>query len=129
LYDYAKHVFDSIENPCELFIWNGLMAGYTKNYMYVEALELFDKFMHYSYLKPDSYTYPSVLKACGRLCRVVLGKMIHSCLIKSGLMVDIVVGSSLVGMYAKICSVKCLIRMWHVGEVSSSKQKHTVAII
>ncbi|XP_004499531.1 pentatricopeptide repeat-containing protein At5g27110 [Cicer arietinum] len=112
MYDYAKHVFDAVENPCEISLWNGLMAGYTKNYMYVEALELFDKLMHYPYLKPDSYTYPSVLKACGGLCRVVLGKMIHTCLMKTGLMVDIVVGSSLVGMYAKCNAFEYAVKMF-----------------
>ena len=101
LYDHAKCVLDTMENPFEISLWNGLMAGYTKNYMYVEALELFEKLLRYPYLKPDSYTYPSVVKACGGLCRFVLGKMIHACLIKDGLMTDIVVGSSLVGMYAK----------------------------
>ncbi|XP_027906152.1 pentatricopeptide repeat-containing protein At5g27110-like isoform X2 [Vigna unguiculata] len=101
LYDHAKCVLDTMKNPCEISLWNGLMAGYTKNYMYVEALDLFEKFLHYPYLKPDSYTYPSVIKACGGLCRFLLGKMIHTCLIKTGLMMDIVVGSSLVGMYGK----------------------------
>ncbi|KHN32846.1 Pentatricopeptide repeat-containing protein [Glycine soja] len=104
LYDHAKCVFDNMENPCEISLWNGLMAGYTKNYMYVEALELFEKLLHYPYLKPDSYTYPSVFKACGGLHRYVLGKMIHTCLIKTGLMMDIVVGSSLVGDTFNRCS-------------------------
>lgn len=113
MYDHAKHVFDAIENPCEISLWNGLMAGYTKNYMYVEALELFEKLTHYPYLKPDSYTYPSVLKACGWLCRVVLGKMIHTCLVKTGLMVDIVVGSTLVGMYAKCNAFEYAIQMFN----------------
>ncbi|TKY46727.1 Pentatricopeptide repeat-containing protein [Spatholobus suberectus] len=113
LYDHAKCVFDTMENPCEISLWNGLMAGYTKNYMYVEALELFEKLLHYPYLKPDSYTYPSVLKACGGLCRFVLGKMIHTCLIKIGLMMDIVVGSSLVGMYAKCNAFEKAIRMFN----------------
>ncbi|XP_061357673.1 pentatricopeptide repeat-containing protein At5g27110 [Gastrolobium bilobum] len=112
LYNYAKHVFDTIENPCEISLWNGLLAGYTKNYMYVEALELFEKFLRCPYLKPDSYTYPSVLKACSGLCRVVLGKMIHTCLIKTGLMTDIVVGSSLVGMYAKCNAFEYAIQMF-----------------
>ncbi|XP_027344338.1 pentatricopeptide repeat-containing protein At5g27110 [Abrus precatorius] len=113
LYDHAKCVFDTMENPCEISLWNGLMAGYTKNYMYVEALELFEKLLHYPYLNPDSYTYPSVLKACGGLCRFVLGKMIHTCLIKTGLMMDIVVGSSLVGMYAKCNAFEYAIQMFN----------------
>lgn len=80
--------------------------------MYVEALGLFDKLMCYPYLKPDSYTYPSVLKACGGLCKVVLGQMIHTCLVKEGLMVDIVVGSSLVGMYAKCNEFECAVKLF-----------------
>ncbi|KAL5101688.1 hypothetical protein RYX36_006015 [Vicia faba] len=100
----SKRVFDSIENPCEISLWNGLMAGYTKNYMYVEALGLFDKLMCYPYLKPNSYTYPSVLKACGGLCGVVFGQMVHTCLIKTGLMVDIIVRSSLVTTRANVYS-------------------------
>ncbi|QHN81334.1 hypothetical protein HN51_058149 [Arachis hypogaea] len=112
LYDFAKHAFDTIENPSEISLWNGLMAGYSKNYMYVEALELFEKFLHYPYLKPDSYTYPSVLKACGGLRRVILGKMIHTCLVKAGLMTDIVVGSSLVGMYAKCNALEYAIKIF-----------------
>ncbi|KAL4365705.1 hypothetical protein AHAS_Ahas07G0132800 [Arachis hypogaea] len=112
LYDFAKHAFDTIENPSEISLWNGLMAGYSKNYMYVEALELFEKFLHYPYLKPDSYTYPSVLKACGGLRRVILGKMIHTCLVKAGLMTDIVLGSSLVGMYAKCNALEYAIKIF-----------------
>jgi len=112
LFDYAKNVFDAVENPFEISLWNGLMAGYTRSYMYVEALGLFDKLMCYPYLKPDSYTYPSVLKACGGLCRVVLGQMIHTCLVKEGLMVDIVVGSSLVGMYAKCNEFECAVKLF-----------------
>ncbi|KAK7257973.1 hypothetical protein RIF29_32325 [Crotalaria pallida] len=112
LHHYAKHVFDTIQNPCDISLWNALMAGYAKNSMYAEALELYHKFLHYSFLKPDSYTYPSVLKACGGLGRIVLGKMIHTCLIKTGFAMDVVVGSSLVGMYAKCDAFRYAIQVF-----------------
>ncbi|GMY16034.1 PH, RCC1 and FYVE domains-containing protein 1-like isoform X1 [Fagus crenata] len=70
LYDSAKLVFQTIENPIEISLWNGFMAAYTKNFMFIEALELYERLLRYPYLKPDSYTYPSVLKACGGLGRV-----------------------------------------------------------
>ena len=70
LYDSAKLVFQTIENPIEISLWNGFMATYTKNFMFIEALELYERLLRYPYLKPDSYTYPSVLKACGGLGRV-----------------------------------------------------------
>ncbi|KAK7316674.1 hypothetical protein RJT34_00309 [Clitoria ternatea] len=108
----ARRVFDAIENPFEITLWNGLMAGYTKNYMYLEALELYDKLLHFPHLEPDSYTYPSVLKACGGLSRFVLGRMVHGCLVKKGLLMDVVIGSSLVGMYAKCNAFECAIQMF-----------------
>uniref|UniRef100_A0A2N9FNR3 Uncharacterized protein n=1 Tax=Fagus sylvatica TaxID=28930 RepID=A0A2N9FNR3_FAGSY len=101
LYDSAKLVFQTIENPIEISLWNGFMAAYTKNFMFIEALELYERLLRYPYLKPDSYTYPSVLKACGGLGRVGCGKMIHTHLIKTGFSIDVVVASALVSLYAK----------------------------
>ncbi|KAJ7960625.1 Pentatricopeptide repeat-containing protein family [Quillaja saponaria] len=112
LYDYAKLVFHTIESPLDVSLWNGQMAAYTKNYMYGETLELFEKFLVYPYLRPDSYTYPSVLKACGGLGRVGFGKMVHTCLIKHGYIMDVVVGSSIVGMYAKSNAYEYAIKMF-----------------
>ncbi|XVE79028.1 hypothetical protein DITRI_Ditri14bG0025000 [Diplodiscus trichospermus] len=94
-------VFKTIDNPLDISLWNGLMAAYTKSFMFVEALELFDKLWRYPYLKPNSFAYPSLLKACGGLGCIVYGKMIHAHLIKVGYAYDVVVASSLVGMYAK----------------------------
>lgn len=100
-YESARLVFKSIDNPLDISLWNGLIAAYTKNHLYIEALELFDQLLQYPYLKPDSFTFPSVLRACGGLGRASYGNMMHTHLLKSGLVCDIVVASSLVGLYAK----------------------------
>ncbi|XP_057954587.1 pentatricopeptide repeat-containing protein At5g27110 [Malania oleifera] len=104
LYDSAKLVFQTFENPLDISLWNGLMAAYTKNFMFIEALELFERLLRFPFLKPDCYTYPSVLKACAGLGRVGYGKRVHTCVIKTGFGSDVVVASSIVGMYAK-CGV------------------------
>lgn len=111
-YDYAMLVFKTIDNPLDLSLWNGLMASYTKNYMYINALELFDMLLQNPYLKPDSYTYPSVLKACGGLGSVGIGKMIHTQLIKTGVLLDVVIASSTAGMYAKCNSFEYAVKMF-----------------
>ncbi|XP_048446265.1 pentatricopeptide repeat-containing protein At5g27110 [Pyrus x bretschneideri] len=111
-YDSAKLVFQSIENPTGISLWNGLMTAYTKNFMFNEALDLFGSLLRYPYLCPDSYTYPSVLKACGALGEVSMGKMIHNHLIKIGFVSDIVVASSLVCMYAKCNIFEFAIRLF-----------------
>lgn len=97
----AKLVFQNLENPLDITLWNGLIASYTKNQLFNEALHLFDKLLQFPYLKADRYTYPSVLKACSGLGKVQYGQMIHAHLIKTGLLSDVVVASSVIGVYAK----------------------------
>ncbi|KAK6272563.1 hypothetical protein POUND7_009646 [Theobroma cacao] len=100
LHDSAFRVFKTIDYPLDISLWNGLMAAYTKSFLFVEALDLFERLWEYPYLKPNSFTYPSVLKACGGLGSVDYGKMIHTHLMKAGFLYDVVVASSLVSMYA-----------------------------
>ncbi|PON75769.1 Tetratricopeptide-like helical domain containing protein [Parasponia andersonii] len=112
LYDSARLVFRTMENPLDISLWNGLMAAYTKNFMFIEALELFEKLLHYPYMDPDSFSYPSVLRACGGLCRVDYGKLVHAHLVKNGFLSNVVVSSSLLSMYAK-CNVSgCAIQVF-----------------
>nr|XP_010920030.1 pentatricopeptide repeat-containing protein At5g27110 [Elaeis guineensis] len=101
LFDAARLVFESVRNPSDISLWNGLLSAYSKNHMYDEALHLFDRLLLFPRLKPDSYTYPSVLKACGGLVAAKKGESIHANVLKSGFGSDIVVSSSLVGVYAK----------------------------
>ncbi|KAL3637094.1 hypothetical protein CASFOL_019393 [Castilleja foliolosa] len=100
----AKLVFRNIENPSDITLWNGLMAAYAKNSMFSDAFSLFENLLQCPYLKPDSYTYPSLLKACGGLRRVDYGEKIHTQLIKTGFLSDVVIASSLTSVYAK-CGV------------------------
>ncbi|XP_058094610.1 pentatricopeptide repeat-containing protein At5g27110-like [Magnolia sinica] len=103
-FESARLVFQTIQNPLDISLWNGLLAAYSKNHMYREALQLFEKLQLFSQLKPDNYTYPSVIKTLGALRGIEYGKKIHAHVIKSGFGSDIVIASSLVGMYAK-CDV------------------------
>uniref|UniRef100_A0A3Q7EV92 DYW domain-containing protein n=1 Tax=Solanum lycopersicum TaxID=4081 RepID=A0A3Q7EV92_SOLLC len=97
----AELVFQNLEKPLDITLWNGLIASYTKNQLFNEALDLFDKLLQFPYLKPDSYTFPSVLKACSGLGNLRYVQMIHAHLIKTGLLLDVVVTSSAIGLYAK----------------------------
>ncbi|KAK9069050.1 hypothetical protein SSX86_013166 [Deinandra increscens subsp. villosa] len=98
LFQSASLVFQSIENPSDITLWNSLISSYTKSFMFDEALQVFQKLMRIGFLKPDSYTYPSVLKACSG---AGLGRMVHTHLVKNGFMGDVVVTTSLLGMYAR----------------------------
>eukprot|EP01018_Ginkgo_biloba_P019437 Gb_16587 [translate_table: standard] len=52
-------------------------------------------------IRPDQFTFSSVLPACGHLATLKDGKEIHQSIIKSGFEYDVVVGSALVDMYVK----------------------------
>ncbi|KAF2317944.1 hypothetical protein GH714_041267 [Hevea brasiliensis] len=60
---------------------------------------------------PDKYTFPPVIKACGGLNNVRLGKMVHDTMLLMGFSVDEFVGSSLIKLYAEngcIEDARCL---------------------
>lgn len=98
-YDSAKLVFQTTTS--DIILCNSLIAAYAKNSMFVDALDLFHNIAP---LRPDFYTYPSVLKACGELRRIHDGETLHAQLVKLGLMSDVAISSSVVRVYAK-CSM------------------------
>ncbi|PIA35821.1 hypothetical protein AQUCO_03400012v1 [Aquilegia coerulea] len=49
---------------------------------------------------PDKYTFPYVVKACGSLSAVNLGRVVHENICLMGLELDVYVGSALIKMYA-----------------------------
>ncbi|CAN6479479.1 unnamed protein product [Victoria cruziana] len=99
----AKLVFKNIEYPLDITLWNSLLAAYSRNHLYRETRLLFEELQGSSSIKPDGYTFPSVLKAFGALGCVEDGRKVHAWVIKGGFW-DVVVASALVGMYAK-CSL------------------------
>ncbi|KAJ7562637.1 hypothetical protein O6H91_03G078200 [Diphasiastrum complanatum] len=83
-----------------VFSWTALMSAYAEHGQCEEAINLFQR-MQRTGIAPDKVSFVVVIKACGRIAALEEGKEIHSHIIKSGFESDVVVGSSLVGMYAK----------------------------
>ncbi|GMH00345.1 hypothetical protein Nepgr_002184 [Nepenthes gracilis] len=81
--------------------WNSLIAGYIRAGFNEEVLKQFVK-MHQCGFTLSSYVLGSVLQACSNFDNCVeYGKMIHGCVVKLGLDLDVVVGTALLDMYAK----------------------------
>ncbi|XP_010550953.2 PREDICTED: pentatricopeptide repeat-containing protein At5g27110 [Tarenaya hassleriana] len=108
----ARHVFEALDNPLPISLWNSLMSGYTKSFMFLDALEVFGRLVQYPFCVADSYTYPNVLKACGATGKELYGRMLHALLLKNGHLSDVVVASSLVGMYAKCNLFECSVQVF-----------------
>lgn len=73
------------------------------NGFYKEALRLYTK--HHSAasaLGPNKFTFPYLLKACGKLKSPHLAQMLHTHLIKTGFGVDAYASTALTDMYMKL---------------------------
>ncbi|KAJ7566960.1 hypothetical protein O6H91_02G125700 [Diphasiastrum complanatum] len=99
----ARRIFGKLLER-DLVSWNAIIAGHAQHGLGWHTLELF-KSMQEEGIKPDSYTYVSVLKACGAVEALHAGKMIHNQISKSAPNIGIYVGSALVDMYVKCGSL------------------------
>ncbi|KAJ0962384.1 hypothetical protein J5N97_030212 [Dioscorea zingiberensis] len=96
----SRRVFESIKNK-NLFHWNAMISGYTRNELWDEVLCVFCQLISETGLMPDNFTLPCVLKSCGGLLGVGMGGTVHGMAVKMGLSSDAFVGNSLMSMYGK----------------------------
>ncbi|KAL9365992.1 hypothetical protein Peur_037191 [Populus x canadensis] len=82
----------------DVYTWNSMAFAYVSHGRFREALGCFNQFFSTSGLRPDFYTFPPVVKACGDLLD---GKKIHCLVLKLGFEWDVFVAASLVHMYSR----------------------------
>ncbi|KAK9215883.1 hypothetical protein WN944_007889 [Citrus x changshan-huyou] len=110
LVDEAQKLFDGMSHV-NLVTWNAMIAGHAQMMDLAkddlsahnggtEALSIFSK-LNSSGMKPDLYTFSSILTICSRLVALEQGEQIHALTLKTGFLSDVVVGTALVNMYNK----------------------------
>ncbi|KAK4286233.1 hypothetical protein QN277_002819 [Acacia crassicarpa] len=95
----AQVIFDQIVFKSS-FLWNFMIRGYSCNGNALRSLVLYRQMSNVGG-KPDNFTYPFVLKACGDLLIYEIGRKVHALVLITGLASDIYVGNSLLSMYSK----------------------------
>ncbi|KAJ0960725.1 hypothetical protein J5N97_001374 [Dioscorea zingiberensis] len=80
--------------------WNAITSGFSLQNQNEEAQKFFFKMINLG-LKPDNFTFATILDACANLATIELGRQIHAQIIKEKLQKDVFILSSLVDMYAK----------------------------
>jgi pentatricopeptide repeat protein len=96
---YSTSVFNRVLNP-STFLWNTLIRTHCQSSFFSQTISSFVR-MKADGALPDSYTYPSVIKACSGTCKVLVGKLVHGSVLRCGLEEDVFVGTSLIDMYGK----------------------------
>ncbi|KAF5959067.1 hypothetical protein HYC85_000276, partial [Camellia sinensis] len=94
---YSRCTYDQIPKK-DAYTWNSMLASYVHNTHIHEVVNCLYEMLLKSEVRPDFYTFPPVLKACGNLFD---GKKIHCWVFKLGFEWDVFVAASLVHMYCR----------------------------
>ncbi|KAK9121306.1 hypothetical protein Syun_018923 [Stephania yunnanensis] len=96
----AECLFNSMPDKNSHVLWTAMVTGYSQNGDGVRAMECF-RDMRAEDVPANQFTFPSVLSACAAIAAHEFGMQVHSCIIRSGFVANVFVGSALVDMYAK----------------------------
>ncbi|KAG8378023.1 hypothetical protein BUALT_Bualt08G0095100 [Buddleja alternifolia] len=96
----ARQIFDEIDVRKDVVLWNCLIDGYAKNGLLEEALELVRSMKHNS-VQTNSSTLAGLLSACSASGALTVGQYVHDYVEEEKLVLDVVLGTALVDMYAK----------------------------
>ncbi|KAF3447410.1 hypothetical protein FNV43_RR12596 [Rhamnella rubrinervis] len=81
--------------------WNMLISSYVRYGKFSEALSAYRQMMNKG-IRPDNFTYPSVLKACGEMMDVGSGMEVHESIKASSLEWNLFVHNAIVSMYGRL---------------------------
>ncbi|CAN6717789.1 unnamed protein product [Malus baccata var. baccata] len=100
--DLSEMVFREMENIKDLGPWAAIISSFAQNQNSGRAIDLIRRMLQES-MRPDRFCTSSVLSIVDCLN---LGRQIHSYTLKSGLVFNVSVGSSLFTMYSKCDSLE-----------------------
>ncbi|XP_050225897.1 pentatricopeptide repeat-containing protein At3g49170, chloroplastic [Mercurialis annua] len=97
--DDSRMVFDRMINH-NVMSWTSIITGYVNGGCDWESIELFIE-MIAGHVKPNHFTFSSILKACANLSDLQMGEQFYAYAVKLGLGTVNCVGNSLISMYAR----------------------------
>ncbi|XP_057862804.2 pentatricopeptide repeat-containing protein At2g13600 [Cryptomeria japonica] len=100
----ARKLFDGMTER-DVSSWNTIIAGYKRHGCPHETLTLLYE-MQQTGVKPDQFTFATILPACAKLRALEQGIDIHQNIVERGFLSDVVIASALVDMYAKCGNIR-----------------------
>ncbi|KAL1531763.1 pentatricopeptide repeat-containing protein-like protein [Salvia divinorum] len=95
----AQKLFLAMQTD-NVVLWNMMLVAYGQLGDLHESFNLLSR-MQIMGLKPNQYTYPSILRTCTSVGELDLGQQVHTQAIKTGFQPNVYVCSVLIDMYAK----------------------------
>ncbi|KAF4390796.1 pentatricopeptide repeat-containing protein At5g15300 [Cannabis sativa] len=101
----ARKLFDEVPRR-DVVTWNAVIAGYVSCGSNTKALEMFEEMRNVGE-QPDEVTMLSLLSACTGQGDLEIGQKIHSSILEKGSRnLSILLGNSLIDMYAKCGNIQ-----------------------
>eukprot|EP01018_Ginkgo_biloba_P024347 Gb_24633 [translate_table: standard] len=100
----ARLAFDKTSEK-NVVLWNVMLVGYGQSGNCDESFKLFRE-MQWAGMRPNQFTFPSVLRTCASLAALDQGEQVHTHIIKTGFESNVFVASILIDMYAKCGSIE-----------------------
>ncbi|CAN4104504.1 unnamed protein product [Withania somnifera] len=102
--DEAQALFDQMSDR-NVVSWTTIIAAYSSAKVNKKGLE-FLILMLRDGVRPNMFTYSSVLRACDDLSNL---RQLHCCILKVGLESDVFVRSALIDIYSKMGQLECAV--------------------
>ncbi|GAV82793.1 PPR domain-containing protein/PPR_2 domain-containing protein/PPR_3 domain-containing protein [Cephalotus follicularis] len=96
-------LFSQIKNP-NIFAYNVMLKSFSHSQSPLLVITLYNQMQLCNDILPDNYTFPFVLKACGRLLVLHKGLEVHCLSVKLGFECEVFVQNALISMYS-MCGV------------------------
>ncbi|KAL9244803.1 hypothetical protein vseg_018529 [Gypsophila vaccaria] len=111
----AHHLFDKMRER-DVISWSMMIDNYVQSDEPCRALQMF-KDME---VDPDGFTMASVLKACGNLGDIDIGRSVHASLISRGHYGEVFVSNSTIDMYSRCSDSSSAIQVFHEMSVKNT---------
>ncbi|XP_017976251.1 PREDICTED: pentatricopeptide repeat-containing protein At3g12770 [Theobroma cacao] len=100
----AHLLFDSIPAK-NLVSWNVMISGYVQNCLVSKSFDLFRELV-ITGGDFDSGTIISLLQCCAQIADLESGKVLHGCIFRRGLDMNLILSTAIVDLYSKCGAVK-----------------------
>lgn len=103
-FQVACHMFDEMS---DLTVESAttIICGFAKRHCHEDAIHLFSRMLA-SKIRPNEFTFGTVLHSSTVLRNVVIGRQLHACATKIGLASNVFVGSALLDLYVKLSTIE-----------------------
>ncbi|GLT69484.1 hypothetical protein SLA2020_416320 [Shorea laevis] len=95
-----------------LALWNSMLSGYVVNKDNIAAIHMLSE-IYFSGTCFDCCTFSNAVKLCINVLNFRLGCQVHGLIVTYGYGLDMIVGSILIDLYAKLGSIRDALRIFH----------------